>query len=240
MIFFQILGFAFLVALSGALTPGPLLSYTVLKSIQAKKKAYLTGLYICLGHAILELALIVVLLLGGGLFISDPVVIKVIGISGAGLLVYFGVTILRDIIRKKIDFSFLERSSHKNTPEAPGIEIENKSSDRFKEFSKHPILGGVLISMSNPYWWLWWALIAWNFMIIFGVSLTNPITFWGFFIGHELGDFVWYFPVATIIGLTNKFMTKKVYIVILVVCGFFMISYGLYLGVSTYIGISVG
>ena len=219
--FYNIFGLAFLVALTGAMTPGPLLTYTVYKSIEAKKKAYLVGLYVCLGHAILEFILILILLGGMGPFISLPIVIVIIGLLGGGLLVFLGGSLLKDLKRKKIDFSFLEISddSNNNGP---------------KKFSKHPILGGILISMSNPYWWFWWAVIGLNFMTQFSVSFGNQFEFWGFFWGHELGDFIWYFTIAAGLGLTHKFMTKRIYIGILIACSIFMIGFGIYLGVSPF------
>ena len=49
---------SFLVALTGALSPGPVLTFTVYKSLQGKK-GYLAGFLITLGHAVLELILLV-------------------------------------------------------------------------------------------------------------------------------------------------------------------------------------
>lgn len=224
MVFFNIFGWAFLVALSGAMTPGPLLTYTVYKSIEAKKKAFLVGLYVILGHAILEFILILILLGGMGPFISSPQVIIGIGLLGGILLIFLGGSLLRDLKQNKIDFSFLEISGDSNSADTNTV----------KKFSKHPILGGILISMSNPYWWFWWAVIGLNFMTQFSVSFENQIEFWGFFLGHELGDFVWYFSISVGLGFTHKFMTKRIYSAILISCSIFMVGFGIYLGVSPF------
>ncbi len=221
--FFNIFGLAFLVALSGAMTPGPLLTYTVYKSIEANsfKKACLVGFYVCLGHAILEFILIIILLGGMGPFISLPQIIIIIGLLGGGLLIFLGGSLLRDLKRNRIDFSFLEISD----------DLKDVSQ---KKFSKHPVLGGILISMSNPYWWFWWAVIGLNFMTQFSVSFGNPSELWGFFLGHEMGDFVWYFTIAAGLGLTHKFMTRRIYTGILIACSIFMIGFGIYLGASPF------
>jgi threonine/homoserine/homoserine lactone efflux protein len=86
--------------------------------------------------------------------------------------------------------------------------------------------------MSNPYWWLWWAVIGMNFMTQFSVSLENLPEFWGFFIGHELGDFAWYGSVTFGIGISHKFITNTVYKAIIICCSIFMIGFGIYLAIS--------
>ncbi|MFX0182407.1 MAG: LysE family transporter [Candidatus Hodarchaeota archaeon] len=227
---------AFLVALSGTMAPGPLLTYTIYKSIQAKRKAFLVGIFVCIGHAFLEFVLILSLIFGAGPFISNTTVVIVIGLVGGGVLIYFGVTLLLDLKSEKIDFNFLN---------VVDIESENlieseqsgQKSIKVHNLSKHPIIGGVLISMSNPYWWLWWAVIGLNFMTQFSVTLVNQINFWSFFLGHEAGDFIWYCSIATVIGFSNRFITKKIYTGIIIICSVFMIGFGLYLGFSPIISL---
>jgi threonine/homoserine/homoserine lactone efflux protein len=213
--FFAIFFLAFIVALTGAMSPGPLLTYTIYKSIQAKTKAYLVGIFICIGHAILEFLLIIVLLIGLAPFLSNEVTIVIIGLFGGGVLIFFGVRLIGDLKQGELD-SFL--SSIQNEEEYT--------------FTKHPLIGGILISMSNPYWWLWWAVIGMNFMTQFSVSLSNLPEFWGFFLGHELGDFVWYGSISIGLGFTQKFITNRLYKFIIIFCGVFMIGFGLYLAIS--------
>ncbi|MHA2295704.1 MAG: LysE family transporter [Candidatus Hodarchaeales archaeon] len=220
--------FSFLVALTGAMSPGPLLTYTIYKSLQSKR-AYLVGIFIVLGHAILEFILMIILLIGFAPFISDQNVIIIIGLLGGAILVFFGASILRDIKLSNIDFSFLPSVENEVGNQSKSDHVEE--ADSIEHFSRHPVIGGVLISMSNPYWWLWWAVIGLAFMTQFSVSLLNQ-EFWEFFFGHELGDFLWYFSIATALGFTHKFITKKIYLGILVACSIFMIGFGLYLAAS--------
>jgi threonine/homoserine/homoserine lactone efflux protein len=215
MSFIEVLVLAFFVALTGAMSPGPLLTYTIYKSIQAKSRAFLVGIFVCIGHAILEFFLIIVLLLGMGPFLSNRSIVILIGFGGGALLIYFGISLLRDLKEIKVDINEISRLDEKNA-----------------NLSNHPILGGIFISMSNPYWWLWWAVIGMNFMTQFSVSLSNLPGFWGFFIGHELGDFAWYGSVTFGIGITHKFITESVYKAIIICCSIFMIGFGSYLAIS--------
>ncbi|MHA1940425.1 MAG: LysE family transporter [Candidatus Hodarchaeales archaeon] len=215
MSFLEVFTLAFFVALTGAMSPGPLLTYTIYKSIQAKSKAFLIGIFICLGHAILEFVLIIILLLGLGPLISNKESVILIGLIGGTILVLFGSFLVRDLV--------LDR-----------IQINTIINDEEKEFNvtNHPIVGGIMISMSNPYWWLWWAVIGLNFMTQFSVSLSNIPEFWGFFLGHELGDFAWYGSITIGIGITHNFITEKMYKIIILCCSIFMISFGAYLAIS--------
>jgi len=226
----DIVFFSFLIALTGAISPGPLLTYTVYKSLQSER-SYLVGIFICIGHAILELVLIIIILVGFGPFISNKNVIIVIGLLGGTILVFFGLSILNDLKSSKIDFSFLTASGNETGDPVTSVHSE-ETTGAAEHFSRHPVIGGVLISMSNPYWWMWWAIIGLNFMTQFSVTLSNQPAFWAFFLGHELGDILWYVPVATALGFTHKFMTKKVYTGILVACSVFMIVFGLYLAIT--------
>lgn len=221
--FFEIFLLSFIVALSGSLSPGPLLTYTIYKSLQSRRRAYLVGILIWIGHAILEFMLMLILLIGLSPFISDRSVIIIIGLLGGAVLIYFGASLLRDVWLKKIDLSFL-------TPENETTEERKKASEK-TDLIQQPTLGGVLVSMSNPYWWIWWAVIGLNFMTQFSVGLLN-LEFWGFFLGHELGDFLTYVSIATVLGFTNKFFTRKIYLGIIIGCSVFMIVFGLYLAIS--------
>jgi threonine/homoserine/homoserine lactone efflux protein len=209
------------------MAPGPLLTYTIYKSIQAKRRAFLVGIFICVGHAFLEFVLILGLIFGAGPFISNTTIVILIGLIGGGVLVFFGISLLKDLKSEKIDFNFLNAVDIKS-----GNLIESEQSGQkinmVHNLSKHPIIGGVLISMSNPYWWLWWAVIGLNFMSQFSVTLANQINFWSFFLGHEAGDFIWYCSIATVIGFSNRFITKKIYIGIIIICSVFMIGFGIY------------
>mgnify|MGYP000862952647 CR=1 FL=1 len=73
---------AFLVGLSGAMMPGPLLTVTIAESARRGFKA---GPLIVLGHAILELALIIALLAGLSFYLKKPLVTTVISIVGGAL-----------------------------------------------------------------------------------------------------------------------------------------------------------
>jgi len=208
---FEIFIFSFLVALTGALSPGPLLTFTVYKSIK-QKRGYLAGIYIILGHATIELILIIALLAGASLFFQNILFLTVVGILGGILLSIYGILVMRDVLKTEIDVTF-DESQHKG-------------------FKGNSYLGGIVVSLSNPYWEFWWAVIGLGFLITYNVSFANPFGLLLFFLGHELGDAVWYLPISTIAYLGRKSLNPKIFKYILVACGAFMIIFGVYLAIS--------
>jgi threonine/homoserine/homoserine lactone efflux protein len=61
------------------------------------------------------------------------------------------------------------------------------------------------------------------------VTFQNPLGLLLFFLGHELGDFVWYVPISFFVYFGGKSLNPKVYKYVLIVCGGFMIGFGIYL-----------
>jgi threonine/homoserine/homoserine lactone efflux protein len=97
-----------------------------------------------------------------------------------------------------------------------------------------PVWGGFLISMSNPYWWVWWASIGFAFMLRYGISFSSWPLLAAFFIGHEAGDFAWYIAVSSLVYLGRKRINDRIYRIVLILCAVVMIGLGAYLGVSAF------
>ena len=210
---FEIFIFSLLIALTGALSPGPVLTFTIYKSLN-NKRGYLTGFFIILGHATLELVLITLLLLGAYLFFQNIVVLTVIGIVGGIFLVIFGCLVIRDVYKGKYEIDF------------------SVSEDDIKGFKGNSFLGGIYISLSNPFFLMWWAIIGLSFMLNFDINFDNPMGLLLFYLGHELGDFIWYIPISIFAYYGGKSINLKVYKYILIGCGLFMIGFGLYLAMN--------
>jgi threonine/homoserine/homoserine lactone efflux protein len=212
------------VALTGAMSPGPLLTYTIIKSVQTSKRGYLMGLWIIIGHAILELGIIILLLLGFSFILKNIIVIRIVGIVGGLILVFFGLSIVRDVYFGNISVDFL------NSPDTQNHEAASSISRGLE----NPVIGGIVVSMSNPYWWVWWATIGLAFMIQFDISFRQWPKLVAFFLGHEAGDLIWYLIVSTLSFFGLRHLNKKAYYGILVFCAIFMIIFGIYLGISPF------
>lgn len=206
---------SFVVALSGAMAPGPLLTYTIVKSLRARRRGFLTGVWVIGGHAMLESVLVIGLLLGLAELLRSPLTVRIIGALGGIFLVFMGIIIIRDVARSRIP------------------DLGSSGDPLF--IKSHPIVGGIVVSMSNPYWWVWWATVGFAFMAKYQISLHAWGVLLAFFLGHEAGDLAWYFAVSTTVYVGRSYINPKVYGMLLLGCGIFVVLFGLYLGVSPFL-----
>jgi len=207
---------SFIVALTGALSPGPVLTFTIYKSLQGKR-GYLAGFFIILGHAILEAVLIILLLLGVSVFLRNIVLLTIIGIVGGIILVIFGIMGIRSLQNQEFEVDF------------------SLSETEVKGFKGNSVVGGILLSLSNPYWTFWWAVAGVSLMINLNISFENPLGILVFFLGHELGDFLWYIPISVFVYLGGKSLNASVYKKVIIASALFMIGFGVYLALKTII-----
>lgn len=193
-----------LIGYSGAIMPGSLLTYTLDKSIKSGTKA---GLMASIGHALLELVLVILIFSGIGKYLGTTTAQLVIGMLGGIVILLFGAGMIKDIYLGKVSIDF------KNEPDG-------------KYGYGNILIGGALISASNPYFIVWWAAVglglimnAYNAFGLLGVIL--------FYIGHIMSDITWYVFVSALISKTRKFINLKVYKIIIAFLGICLIGFGI-------------
>lgn len=223
---------AFMIGFSGAMVPGPLLSVAIGESIRL---GFIAAPLLMLGHGLLELALILALVGGLSVFLSQAAVAHVIAVIGGLFLIYMGYGIINDVYKGKISFSEQKYIEQKN--KTANMEINNAVTNNTatransselaggKRLMRVVILG-VLVSFSNPYWLLWWATIGLTYITLSLNSGWLGLT--AFFSGHILSDLTWYCLVATAVVGSRKFLNDSVYKGILLFCGVFIIGLGGY------------
>ncbi len=229
--FWMIFSLSFVVAMTGAMSPGPLLTYTIIKSAKTRKRGYLVGFWVIAGHAVLEMAIIVFLLLGFSFVLKNMLVVRIIGVVGGGILITFGLSIIRSVIQGRIQTDFLDPAE-----EDAGANVQNTHNDsKGSGGMENPVVGGILVSMANPYWWVWWATIGLAFMAQFDITFRTWPKLAAFFIGHEAGDLLWYLIVSFLAFFGLRHLNRKIYYGILLFCAAFMILFGVYLGLSPFL-----
>ncbi|MEW6447936.1 MAG: LysE family transporter [Bacillota bacterium] len=192
------------------MAPGPLLTVTIAESV---KRGPLTGPLLVAGHAVLEAAAVVALALGLGPFISHHGVVAVISFTGGGFLLWMGGTIVRDAIKGRLTLDV-------NLEETNGGPTAGS-------FTAGRIIGlGVVVSLSNPYWSLWWATFGLKYIIEALKWAWTGIAV--FYVGHILADLVWYAAVSGVVAGGRRFLSPAVYRGILTVAGLFLIGLGGY------------
>jgi threonine/homoserine/homoserine lactone efflux protein len=194
---------SFVVALSGALMPGPLLTATV---GEAARRGFWAGPLIMVGHALLELALVILLLAGLGVWLHRPLVLGLVGVSGAIMLGWMGLGLV-----KASRFTRL------------ALAAENSSG-------MSPVLAGVVLSLANPYWLIWWLTIGLGYVMFSATYGWSGVLL--FFGGHILADFAWYSLVSGAVAQGRHFLSDRLYRGFLAGCGVFLFGFGLYFGIQ--------
>ncbi|HHW03711.1 MAG TPA: LysE family transporter [Thermoanaerobacterales bacterium] len=201
---------AFLVGLSGAMMPGPLVTIALNESLKSGLGA---NLLVSSGHALMEALLVLVLALGLGSMLNQPFIMGFIGIIGSLFLFKMAFDMVRDVHLGKISLDMKA---------SPG------SSRNFG-----PGLSGIFATISNPYWFLWWVTIGSNYVAL---SLKNGMAgILSFYFGHILSDFSWLFIVGTMVVTGKKFISDTVYRSLILIMGVFLgilSMYFLYSGIK--------
>ena len=184
-----------LVAFSGAIVPGPLFAVTL---EQALRVGWTAGLWLCLGHLLAELALVAAIAAGLGGVLRKPLITRGVGLLGGLVLLYFAWGMITSA----------PPAASGATPHAPVVAM-----------SMGMLIGqGILLSVTNPYWHLWWATAGIG-LIAQQTGKHGPRAWAAFFIGHELGDFIWYVAVSTLVALGGNFLNPTFHHGLILVCG---------------------
>jgi threonine/homoserine/homoserine lactone efflux protein len=191
----EFLAFGFLIGLTGAAVPGPMLFATINASL---RRGWIAGPEIVLGHALLEVAVCALIVLG--FTIATDAVFRIVSIAGGGALVVFGVMTLN--------------SSKDATFDVGGSGAGGA------------VAAGVLTSVSNPYFLIWWLTIG-NAMVMDGLAIGVAAAVL-FVIGHWIADLTWYTLVSVSSSRGGRVMSDRTYKRMLVGCGVFLVCFGMY------------
>lgn len=187
---------SFMVALSGALMPGPLLTVTISEST---RRGPLAGPLMIFGHIILEIILVTCLISGLAPFLVRDDVFIFISYGGGAVLLYMGISMLRS---------------------TAGLSLSvTASSSR----SNNLIVAGIVLSAVNPYFLIWWGSIGTGYIIhslqfgLLGVA--------AFFLGHMFADLLWYAFVSFSIARGRRLLSDTIYRRLIGCCGLFLIGF---------------
>ena len=192
----QIFIAAFIFGFSGAASPGPVL-VAVINSTH--KYGKFTGFLFMIGHSILEILVVILIFYNLAVVLSIPLVYFIFCTVGGSILFILGYLTLKNIN----EFS-IEKEMEK---------VEIKES-KFK----HPIIQGIILSLSNPFFLIWWGTAGLSNMTSLNVFIFGMVGVIIYYIGHILSDFAWYDFISFSVFYGKKIITDKVYKIILIIC----------------------
>lgn len=180
--------------------PGPLLAVGI---AETPRHGWQTGPVISVGHAIAEIAVVVLLALGVAAIADSPVVARVIGVVGGAALLLMGGSMIYDALKKRISY---------DSQEAAGK-------------ARHRLAGkGITATISNPYWFVWWATVGLALLVKSQhLGISGPVVF---YFGHILSDFVWYTIVSILIWKGRRLIMGAGLKILILCCAAFLLYLG--------------
>ncbi len=202
---------SFMIALSGALMPGPLFTVTVSESAARGFKA---GPLLITGHAFLELALVVAICIGLDTYLKIPLVMSLTALLGGLVLIMLGIGMVRS---------------------APGLSLQQSPEKRAGLIVRNPVFAGAIASIANPYWIIWWTTFGLGYLTT--ISHLGVMGVAAFFSGHIAADFAWYSMISLGISRGRTLMSDRTYRHLIRICGLLLLLFGLWFVTSAFPGI---
>lgn len=183
---------SFLIGLTGALTPGPLLAVIVIESARTGLRA---AIRIVMGHSILELALVIGLTYAISWLRAQTELVFLIGLPGGAYLLQMAWRTFRQ------------------APDSAQALRDTMSAATTVSLGGIPgrlLLLGAVVSLANPFWSFWWITVgADQITLALEVGAVGVIAF---YIGHILADFGWYGAIGLAISEGRSIMSTRVYV----------------------------
>jgi len=187
------------ISLSGVMMPGPVFAVTIAKSY----KSQFAGIQIALGHALVEIPLMLLIYFGFARFFRQELAQIILSLLGGAVLIWLGIGMFRAKTRV--------------------IEIG-------KDLPYNSVVAGVVTSVFNPFFILWWATVGSKLIMdsldfgVIGFALFIPT--------HWLCDLVWLSFVSILVHRTQSLWGRKLQQGLFIACSLLLIGFGVWFLVS--------
>lgn len=225
-----ILGFT--VGISAALIPGPMMFATIGATL---KKGWRVGPSVFIGHALVELAVFVFILIGASSFIESTY-ISFLAKVGGSIMLLFGLVMIKsakEISRndRSISVCNLNFSTDPfnmgviNSSLSPFLSKPGIITSALSHFSS-PLFAGIITSALDPLFIIWW--LTAGSIIIFQEYAIGMLAIVSFIIGHWIADLGFLTAVSTSFSRGDKIISQRTHKTIIYLCGGFMSIFGLW------------
>ncbi len=189
---FQVIG----ISLSGVMAPGPLTASAIAMGSRSRN----AGLFIALGHAVIEFPLMILIILGMANILKSTKTQIVIGLAGGAFLLIMAAQMLIS------------------------LKAANENHDRVRR--EKPLLTGLVFSAGNPYFLVWWATVGINLTI--SAKPLGIWAFGVFAIVHWLCDCVWLQALSWASFKGSRLLGPHNQRIVLMICSAVLFFFGLF------------
>jgi len=186
------------ISLTGVMMPGPLFAVTIEKA--AKRKS--AGLFIAMGHGIVEFPLMFLIYYGIGQIVASEILQTVqitVGLVGGLLMMVMGVQTFR---------------------------TRNRTIEKYESPKHESLVAGIWTTAANAGFILWWLTIGTTLIIT--ARSFGLLPFVVFAVVHWLCDFFWYTGISFAIFKSRQFWTERVHQAIFLFCFAVLVCFGVW------------
>ena len=183
------------ISFSGVMAPGPMFAVTLAKSY----KSPWAGTQISLGHAVIEVPLILLIYFGFAQFFQDNIVRLVLSVLGSGMIIWLGISMFR-----------------------ARVEVTQKG----KDLPYNAFTAGILTSVFNPFFLVWWATIG--SMLIMRILDFGTVGLIVFVIVHWLCDLIWLSFISNVIYRTHALWGRRIQEWLFIACSLLLVGFGIW------------
>ena len=187
------------ISLSGVMMPGLMFGVTLVKSL----KSPWAGAEIALGHAVIEVPIILLIYFGFARFFENIVVQLVLSILGGGMIIWLGISMFR---------------------------ARTEMVHRGKDLPYNAFITGILTSALNPFFWLWWVTIG--SMLVMKFLDFGAMGLAVFIVVHWLCDWVWLSVVSNLVYRTHSLWGRKFQEALFLTGSLLLVGFGIWYTIS--------
>jgi threonine/homoserine/homoserine lactone efflux protein len=200
------LGTVIVTSLSGVMMPGPMFAVTIAKSM----KSPWAGALVALGHAVVEVPLILLVYFGLANFFHNDILKLILSVLGGGMIVWMGYDMFR---------------------------ARQKLAREGKDTRYNAFIAGIAMSGLNAFFIVWWLTVG-SLLIMQFVDAVGVWGIPLFILVHWLCDLVWLTFVSFTIFKTHKFWGEKVQEWVFIILSLALLYFGgqfIVKGTTTYV-----
>ena len=193
------------ISLSGVMMPGPMFAVALAKSYRTPW----AGAQVSLGHAVIEVPLILLIYFGFARFFENSIVQLVLSLAGGAMIIWMGIGMFR-----------------------ARAEVVQGG----KDLPYNAFIAGIFMTGLNPFFLLWWATIgAMLTMKFIGFGAIGLVIF---IIVHWLCDLVWLSFVSTVVYRTQSLWRRDFQEWLFIACSLLLVGFGVWFLVSGIRGVA--
>ncbi len=186
------------ISLSGVMMPGPMFAVALAKSYESPW----AGAQVALGHAVIEVPLILLIYFGFAQFFQKKVLQMVLSLVGGGMIVWMGISM------------FLARTEL----------VQGGKDLLYSAFT-----AGIITTGLNPFFLVWWVTVGSLLLMKFTDSIKYKKPGLAIFIVvHWLCDLVWLSLVSIIVYRTHSLWGLEFQEWVFIACSLLLIGFGLW------------